>query len=281
MSSFAIWSAVTTSWLTFPALASGDKNSNKHDGCQRRACVTGQTAALNNRNNPTDTIIHANSAKLQNLKEEVPLWDKLWSPATVVTMERKYAVCPCVAEFWCSITSIAFASPILIYLFVPYNLISWQIHVCCIFGILSASASTIYHWTLFKLFSSLDAAIACTTMHVFMLLVLGECYPYQSWIRSSSFWISNVVLVLAYILHRWENTAKPAVQVISFSATLFSWGLMQLEEWYALVFGWLGIICFLVDRKNMVAAHSIWHIGGGLSLGLAAWAVIYRQIADN
>jgi hypothetical protein len=55
--------------------------------------------------------------------------------------------------------------------------------------------------------------------------------------HDSGFWTLNIVLVLAYILHRWANTAKPAVQVISISALLFSWGLVQLGAWDALVAG--------------------------------------------
>ncbi|KAI8053218.1 hypothetical protein BDF22DRAFT_683320 [Syncephalis plumigaleata] len=213
--------------------------------------------------------------------DKLSLWTRLWLPATVVTMEEKYAVCPCVAEFWCSITSIAFASPALVYLFMPLQAIPWQVHVCCIFGVLSALASTIYHCTLFKLFSSLDAAIACTTMHVFMLLVLSTSYSHLSWMHNYGFWLLNVVSVLVYILHRWENTAKPAVQVIAISAFLFSVGLVQLGAWNALFAGWSGITCFLLDRKHVMPVHSIWHIGGGLSLGLATYSVMQHQLIES
>ncbi|RKP09577.1 hypothetical protein THASP1DRAFT_28630 [Thamnocephalis sphaerospora] len=272
MSNAALWTSVLAGWFAWES-----RSSSSSAGKKTNHAVSRRRASFHVRHCEAAARATQGACLL-----EKPLWTRLWEPATVVTMEQKYAVCCGAAEFWCSITSLVFAAPCLVYLVFPFEVIPWQAHVCCIFSLCTATASALYHWTLYKLFSSLDAAIACLTVHLYTLLIANEVWPEHSgWLADPTVWGVSAFAVLAHILRRWEHTARPTVQLMGIIIVLYSYSLIYLGLWGAAVAGWIGIFCFLADRKGIAAVHSAWHIGGGLSLGATAYAVLLRQLAAH
>jgi hypothetical protein len=188
-------------------------------------------------------------------------------------------VCGCAAEFWCSITSLVFAAPCLAYLWFPIEVIPWQAHACCILSFITALVSAAYHWTLYKIFSSLDAAMACLTIHLFTLLVNNRVWPeLDAWLANPTVWTTSAVLVLGHILRRWEHTARPTVQLMGGIIVFYTYALFYLGLWTSAITGWFGVVCFLADRKGYAPVHSFWHIGGGLSLAATMFAVLYQCV---
>ncbi|KAJ3001658.1 hypothetical protein HKX48_002766 [Thoreauomyces humboldtii] len=96
----------------------------------------------------------------------IPLLERLFNKATVTTMEDKYTVSRFIAEFYCTLTSPFFALPLLIYLFLPMETIPPLQHACIAGSCLAAFVSTLYHCTLWKVFSSADAAVATVTFYL-------------------------------------------------------------------------------------------------------------------
>ncbi|KAI3639139.1 hypothetical protein MIR68_002669 [Amoeboaphelidium protococcarum] len=108
------------------------------------------------------------------------VFQRMFRKANVVTMEPKYAMSKHVAEFWCTVTSPAFALPALLYIY-PLNTsflilvqdtnkaltatpqkveFTFFTHLCLCFSVFTAIMSTKYHQCLCKIYSSLDAGFA-------------------------------------------------------------------------------------------------------------------------
>lgn len=139
------------------------------------------------------------TAKTSN-KKPVPIGHEMYNRAKVTTMEAKFTISPFIAEFWCTVTSPAFAMPVIVWLLPltnadlveyfalngmkappklftleprAYVQLSWLAQFSILFSIFTASMSAVYHKTLYKIFSSVDCGFAS-----------GMCFllTFQSWV---------------------------------------------------------------------------------------------------
>ncbi|KAJ3373907.1 hypothetical protein GGF31_008792 [Allomyces arbusculus] len=119
------------------------------------------------------------------------LRERLLAPATVTTLEVKYATHPRVAEFYCTITSLFFALPLLLYYTHRYDPVECEwpaaarthppvdhavvphwarfpvmTEIAIALSVLAAIASTLYHATLVRVLSTCDACVAVTAFYV-------------------------------------------------------------------------------------------------------------------
>ena len=86
----------------------------------------------------------------------------------MTTSEPKYAVSPYLAEFYCTLTSPLFALPVMIYALDWDDLpvMGWLFHASVFASVLVATASTLYHATLYRLWSTLDTCLAAVMLWV-------------------------------------------------------------------------------------------------------------------
>lgn len=118
------------------------------------------------------------------------VYEKLFKRARIVTCEPKHTHSPYIAEFWCTITSPFFSGPMFLYFWGPTNqdlIESLQYHsisipyylngidpmtplelnyytkFCMTFSVFTAILSTLYHQTLYQVFSMVDACFAALT----------------------------------------------------------------------------------------------------------------------
>jgi hypothetical protein len=197
--------------------------------------------------------------------------------ASVSTTEQKYSVHPKVAEFWCCVTSIFYASSLFAYL-IPHS--SWwlgwiemghlpaYVHLTISLGILTAIASTLYHATLWEGLGSIDCSIAVVMATCSTLTSLGLPFVYQMCI------FVGLMCVFGLMWRRATGLAMLLAVFVYplsvYSCILFGWRLGALS--FGLLF--CGNICFLLDRSGKYPLHSIWHILSGASILVSTVALI-------
>lgn len=205
----------------------------------------------------------------------IPFKKKLFMKATVVTLEKKYAVCSNIAEFWCTITSVFFAFPLLLTL--KYNFSELQaIHQTFItLSVITASMSFIYHWSLLKLFSSADAGFATIMVALGTIALCTKnpsFYPEQDW---PLLWQGSIYGTALVFIIFWENTAATSLILFALFIPVNLFCLIQLEYYYTFINGLVGISFFLFDRLGYAPTHSLWHFFGGLYLYYLCWDLIH------
>ncbi|KAI9145128.1 hypothetical protein BKA69DRAFT_1053273 [Paraphysoderma sedebokerense] len=211
--------------------------------------------------------------------------------AKVVTLEPKYHVCSCVAEFYCTLTSPFFALPVLIYLDHSISSIPVVLNCTIWFSVLCAIVSTLYHATLFNVFSTLDACIATITFYLNAIAVLSaiskqipsfllpifavaENLGFQDEASSATnpsieeYLQYHILGISVIFITRHGNTAKPALIMTAGLLPFIVYGYIVLNRYDALVTGLIGIACFLLDRRKICQSHAFWHVFGGVSLYL-------------
>ncbi|KAI9208227.1 uncharacterized protein BJ171DRAFT_490707 [Polychytrium aggregatum] len=197
--------------------------------------------------------------------------ERLFIPATVTSMESKYSVVSHIAEFWCTLTSPFFALPLLIYLHVPFNDIPNLQHACIAGACLSALVSLLYHWTLYRLWSTADAAIATITFYLNVIsLNRHSPNPHPLWLSELT-WVATFVSIAVLFVLNWEKTHRISVHLILVCLPLALFGFWSIESYIGMVSGITGLLCFILDRKGIVGTHAIWHILGGISLLWGIW----------
>ena len=231
----------------------------------------------------------------------------LFKQATVTSVEAKYAVHPHVAEFWCTVTSWAFALPLLVLVYpppgglhysLPGGIDSIPIEAPLILSFLTAVFSTLYHWTLWKLFSSLDAAVAVMTFYsaslvtvqavghdphtvLSMLLGDGAVAPFDlPSFASHEVQLLSVLGLGTIFLVSWRKTAVPSVVLFGLflPVTLYHFWLINSPV-SALSIG-IAVGFFLIDRLKIAATHPLWHLVGGYALYHSFYTALayYNQV---
>ncbi|KAG0252672.1 hypothetical protein BG011_006852 [Mortierella polycephala] len=221
------------------------------------------------------------------LSATAPLRKQLFSKATVVTLEKKYSTVHWAAEFYCTISSPFFALPVLLYLDPAFRWSAPEIHTthfAIFLSVVTALTSTLYHATLYKIFSSLDACFATIMFYINTIQLLRSLpEPYAMMvpdvIASIVHWnLAPYVLsvaMMALFIFSWKRTAMLSLLLMVLMIPATIWGFVVHESWLGLGFGLLGLTMFAVDRFKVFCGHSYWHLAGGLSLwyGLASGAL--------
>ncbi|KAF9937691.1 hypothetical protein BGZ65_001138 [Modicella reniformis] len=217
----------------------------------------------------------------------VPLQKQLFSKATVVTLEKKYATVHWAAEFYCTITSPCFALPVLLYFDPAFRWSAPDIHIthfAIFLSVFTALTSTLYHATLFKIFSSMDACFATIMFYMNTIQLLRSLPdPYAMMIPDL---ISTIVhwewtpylltiAMLTLFIVSWKRTAMLSLLLMVLMIPASIWGFVVHESWQGLGFGLIGLSMFAADRFKLFCGHSYWHLAGGLSLwyGIATGAL--------
>ncbi|KAF9576503.1 hypothetical protein EC968_007981 [Mortierella alpina] len=227
------------------------------------------------------------SAGHGHVSPKAPLVQQLFSKATVVTLEKKYATVHWAAEFYCTISSPCFALPVLLYFDPSFRWSAPEIHTthfAIFLSVLTALTSMFYHATLYKIFSSLDACFATIMFYINTIHLLKSLPdPYALMVPDlisavvHSPWTPYGVAtsMMALFLFSWQRTAMLSLllMVVMIPATI--WGFVAHESWAGLAFGLVGLSMFAADRFKFFCGHSYWHLAGGLSLwyGIASGAL--------
>ncbi|KAF9315876.1 hypothetical protein BG003_002564 [Podila horticola] len=212
---------------------------------------------------------------------------QLFAKATVVTLEKKYATVHWAAEFYCTITSPCFALPLLLYLDPSFRWSAPEIHsthFTIALSVLTALTSTLYHATLYKIFSSLDACFATimfylNTIHLLRSLPTPYASMVPALIGSVVHWewtpyVIAVGMTTLFVIS-WQRTAMLSLMLMVMMIPATIWGFIVHEQWLGLGFGLVGLSMFAADRFKFFCGHSWWHLAGGLSLwyGIASGAL--------
>ncbi|KAF9909188.1 hypothetical protein EC991_008948 [Linnemannia zychae] len=224
--------------------------------------------------------------------DSTPLIKQLFSKATVVTLEKKYATVQWAAEFYCTISSPCFALPILLYLDPSFRWSAPEIHIthlAIFLSVVTAMTSTLYHATLYKIFSSLDACFATIMFYLNTIHLLRSLpSPYASMlpdlIASVIFWdwtpyVMCTVMITLFIVS-WKRTAMLSLLLMISMIPATIWGFVAHESWLGLGFGLLGLTMFAMDRFKFFCGHSYWHLAGGLSLWYGISSLALSQSAS-
>ncbi|TPX39022.1 hypothetical protein SeMB42_g06520 [Synchytrium endobioticum] len=209
------------------------------------------------------------------------LWQMMVTPASVTTMEAKYFVVPFVAEFYCTITSIFFCAPILIYSEIPYSLVPPIQRACIILSCITALASFGYHMTIWKVLSSVDAGLATATMFLNAYSLVSAAWPPHHWLNHHLSWQVPLTGIVILFVWNWERTSVLSVRMILVIFPFAMYGYAVNACWMGLALGVLGLSSFAIDRKNWLPGHSIWHLAGGLSLWSATHSATVRNLPSS
>ncbi|KAF9093452.1 hypothetical protein BGX23_003324 [Mortierella sp. AD031] len=227
----------------------------------------------------------------RTLSSSQPLIKQLFSKATVVTLEKKYATVQWAAEFYCTISSPCFALPVLLYLDPTFRWSAPEIHIthfAIFLSVITALTSTLYHATLYKIFSSLDACFATIMFYINTIHLLRSLPdPYAMMVPDLIAsvvhwdWTPYVVCVgmMCLFVVSWKKTAMLSLLLMVSMIPATIWGFVVHESWAGLGFGLVGLSMFALDRFKFFCGHSYWHLAGGLSLwyGISSLALAPRS----
>lgn len=227
-------------WTAFP--------SRTLRTARRTPCGEGMSACFER---PVVSILLTGSTGRNDLKRT----------ASVTTMETKFVISPHIAEFFCFLTSPAYAAPCTIWLqpkLQPRNLPP-AFHLALLSCFLTATFSTIYHASLTKITSSLDAGQAVVTFWLVALLLAQQ--------RSLALHLSVWLLIAGIYVWNWRKTAVLSIGLTSLVVPYSMYILCTKSEgWAALAF-FCGVVCFLLDRFKIAPLHAAWHVLGRCNAG--------------
>ncbi|KAF9915533.1 hypothetical protein BX616_005961 [Lobosporangium transversale] len=221
---------------------------------------------------------HHRSHVIEKEATNLPLKRQLFTKATVVTLEKKYATVHWAAEFYCTISSPFFALPVLLYLDPAFRWSAPDIHAthfAIFLAVVTALTSTLYHATLYKLFSSLDACFATIMFYtntISLLRSLPDPYALMLPDLISTivhwYWTPYIMstCMVTLFLFSWRRTAMLSLLLMILMIPASVWGFVAHESWAGLAFGLVGLSMFAADRLRLFCGHSYWHLAGGLSL---------------
>jgi len=213
---------------------------------------------------------------------------------------------PHIAEFWCTVTSCAFALPLLVLIYPPpgglyYSLASGvdsiPVEAPLVLSVMTALWSTLYHWTLWDLFSTFDEACAIMTFysaslvtvqaaghdphsvlsylfgggglagfgggngHLFFL-ELGGLLP---GFASGEVQLLSVLVIAVLFVVLFRRAVLPVALfalVLPIPVYLF-WAIGSPDSSLWIV---VSVCFFLVDRLKIAPTHPLWHLSGGYAL---------------
>ena len=189
----------------------------------------------------------------------LPSTCKFCDTAPVTTMEKRYAMHPQIAEFWCCVTSIFYASGVIVYAaprsewaeqWLQLNHLPAYVHTCIVLGMVTATASTVYHATLWEGLGAFDCSMAIVLWFASTLTCLGLPLLYQ-------FLVLLPLLSTFGLLWRRSTRLAIVAAVIIFPISIWSC-VLKGWVWGATVVTLLciGVVCFIVDRLKVQPAFS-------------------------
>ncbi|KXS18372.1 hypothetical protein M427DRAFT_132735 [Gonapodya prolifera JEL478] len=218
------------------------------------------------------TLASAPASKLDaTTSSDLPLSTRLFLPATIVTLETKYALHPSIAEFHCAWTSLFFAMPLSILAVAPLHSIDPLLGLAVIASAVTALVSASYHATLWRILSAADTCMATVMAYLQTIYLLSSHHPHPILINPlTPLFVS--LFILSIFIYSWERTAKLAVQLCALCMPFLAYAYFMVGSPTAVVTGLLGVGCFVADRKGWAPTHSLWHVLGGASLASGIWA---------
>ena len=184
---------------------------------------------------------------------------KFCDTAPVTTMEKRYAMHPKIAEFWCCVSSIFYASGVIVYAaprsewadeWLRLNHLPAYLHASVMFGTITAVASTLYHGTLWEGLGAFDCSMAIVLWFASTLTSMGMPLLYQSLI---------LIPLLCTFGLLWRRSTRLAV-VAAVVIFPISTCVCVLKGWMwgasTIVCLCIGVLCFLADRLKVNCALS-------------------------
>ena len=192
--------------------------------------------------------------------------DVMFSMTDCCSMEKKFTHSRRIQEYYCTITSPAFAIP-LCFLFMDVELHSLTIQaIFC--SVLAGFMSTVYHATLYKITSTLDVCCAAIANYVVCIAIISHKYG----LRDSLFDHASMVVVTLLIVlygYNWRGTSHVVIPTMGFAAVCQAIVLLLAGDYVALFVGAVAIGCYLLDKLQIAPLHPLWHIFGGIYLFLS------------
>lgn len=217
---------------------------------------------ISNSNDDHITLIEAATPTSRNTAA-VSLLDRILGPASackfcdtalVTTMEKRYAVHPKIAEFWCCVTSVFYASGLIVYIapksewaneWLQLNHLPAYVHVSVLLGTVTAAASTCYHGTLWEGLGAFDCSMAIVLWFASTLTSMGMPLLYQSLVL--------LPLICTFGL-LWRRSTRLAIvaAVVIFPVSI-STCILKGWMWGAstIVCLCIGVLCFIADRLKV------------------------------
>ena len=191
------------------------------------------------------------------------IYDIMFSMTDVCSMEQKHTHSNRIQEYYCTLTSPAFAIP-LIFFYMDVHLHSLTVQA--IFAsVLAGIMSTVYHATLYKITSTLDVCCAAIANYVVCLAIISHKYG----LRDSIFDHASMVVITTLILlygYNWKSTKYVVLPTMGFAAICQCIVLLIAGDFMALSIGLVAISCYLLDKFKIAPLHPLWHVFGGLYL---------------
>jgi hypothetical protein len=222
----------------------------------------GVSLDISNSNDDHIALIEPTTPTLRNTAA-VSLLDRILGPASpckfcdtalVTTMEKRYAVHPKIAEFWCCVTSVFYASGLIVYTapksewaneWLRLNHLPAYVHVSVLLGTVTAVASTCYHGTLWEGLGAFDCSMAIVLWFASTLTSMGMPLLYQSLVL--------LPLICTFGL-LWRRSTRLAIvaAVVIFPISICSC-VLKGWMWGASTLACLciGVVCFIADRLKV------------------------------
>jgi len=229
----------------------------------------------------------------------------LFKPAPITSIEAKYVVHPHIAEFWCTVTSCAFALPLLMLIYPPpgglhYSLASGinsiPVEAPLFLSVMTALWSTLYHWTLWDLFSTFDEACAIMTFYSASLVMLQAAghdpHSVLSYLFGGNFGsgagngnglfflelpgllpgfasrevqlLSVLVIVVLFVVLFRRAVLPVALFAVVLPIPVYLFWVLGSPESSAWIV--VSVCFFLADRLKIAPTHPLWHLFGGYAL---------------
>eukprot|EP00835_Amoeboradix_gromovi_P005588 NODE_539_length_6967_cov_0.428800.p4 type:complete len:223 gc:universal NODE_539_length_6967_cov_0.428800:4842-5510(+) len=194
------------------------------------------------------------------------IYDVMFSMTDCCSMEKKNTHSKHIKEYYCTLTSPAFALP-LIFCFMNVELHSLTIQaILC--SVIAGIMSTIYHATLYTITSTIDVCCAAIANYVVCLAIISHKYH----LRDSIFDHVSIFVILALILlygYNWRGTSHVVIPTMGFAAVCQGIVLLLAGDYLALLVGIIAVGCYILDKLNILPLHPLWHVMGGIYLCLS------------
>ena len=192
--------------------------------------------------------------------------DIMFSMTDCCSMERKHTHSRHIQEYYCTITSPAFAIPLLFCIkdVELHSLTAQAIFFSCLAGFMS----TVYHATLFKITSTLDVCFAAIANYVVCIAIISHRYN----LRDSLFDHSSILVITLLVLlygYNWKGTSHVVIPTMGVAAVSQGVVLVLAGDFLSLGVGIVAISCYLADKLKIAPLHPLWHLFGGLYLYFA------------
>jgi len=201
-------------------------------------------------------------------------------PVYFTTSEKKYNTVPCCAEFFCSVSSPFIALPAVLFFAFPGPLPA--VCVClCMLGMLTALASTVYHWFLCDAAGTCDLSFAIGWTYAILSAVTALHFEY-----AISVWQTLVVFAATaglIALSRYFNK-HDAASIVAFVGAIpwVIWMGITIEAYFSVVVFLVAVLCIQADRTFQIPTHSFWHILLGVCVyGFVAQAGVLRLLISG